>query len=55
MPGTQPAWCAGTGVFFTLPCALGARSGDPGGTAAWSETGTVRRMRPRIIPSQQLF
>lgn len=32
----------GTGVFLTLACALGARSGDPCGTAAWPEAGTER-------------
>lgn len=45
MPNTQPAWYAETGVFLTLPCPLGARSGDPGSTAAWPEADTEREDR----------
>lgn len=42
VPGTQPAWYAETGVFLTLPGALGARSGDPGNIADWPEARTER-------------
>lgn len=42
VPGTQPAWYTGTGVFLTLPCALDARSGDPDSTGTWPEAGTER-------------
>lgn len=48
MPGAQPAWYAGTGVFLTLPCAPGTRSGDPGNTAACPE-GQNGRMPVRSL------
>lgn len=57
MPSTQPAWYAETGVFLTLLCPLGARSGDPGSTAAWPEAGTEREDTARsllILPFPQL-
>lgn len=43
MPGGRSGWYAATGVFLTLPCALSARSGDPGSTAAWPEAGTEQK------------
>lgn len=57
MPGTQPAWYAGTGVFLTLPCMLsgcdvwGSRwhRGLAGG---WDRKGRMRRAAYGFFPSR---